>query len=184
MSGALESSAHPNPEAIYAPPKPTRPARRRSIALLLLLFPLIQLLSFLGVFAPVFSPLVYANLAPPDWHNATPHGRIILTGFAVSVDEPGLIFACGWLETLGWPQPWSLGSTRYWRSTDGGAHWQLFQPPFQTFSLPFQDKQYCTLTVPPGGHGAVLATLSTSDDPSGPVTILDEPRCRRLLAPG
>jgi hypothetical protein len=126
---------------------------------------------YLGVLAPVFSPLVYANLAPPQWHNATPHGTIVFTDFAVSTDEPGLAFACGWLETLAWPQPWSIGSMRYWRTTDGGAHWQMFQPPFQGFSRPFDSEQYCNLAMPPGGHGTVLVTLSSSSDNTGPVTV-------------
>jgi hypothetical protein len=64
--------------------------------------------------------MVYANLAPPNWHNATPHGKMTLGDFDVSTDHPGLAVACANLWTLAWPAPWPLGPTRYWRSTDGG----------------------------------------------------------------
>ena len=82
------------------------------------MFPVIHLLSFLGVFAPVFSPLVYANLAPPQWHNATPHGGIILTGFAVSADDPGLAFAWGAWPSVRWAglrAGEDGGTARQWR---------------------------------------------------------------------
>jgi hypothetical protein len=173
MSNELERSAHPDPEAVHAPPERTRLSRgrRRWISLIGLVFPLLLLMPYLGALSPVLSPLVYANLAPPQWHNATPHGYIVLTSFAASTDEPGLAFACGSLFTLAWPQPWSIGSTRYWRSTDGGAHWQLFQPPFQESALPFQSSQYCDLAMPPGGNGIVLATVSSGGNANGPETV-------------
>jgi hypothetical protein len=108
----------------------------------------------LGLLSPVLSPLVYPNLAPPNWHNATPHGTIVLDNFAFSTDRPGLAFACGSLFTLAWPEPWNFGRTRYWRSTDGGTHWQTVQPPFS-------NQQYCDLAIPPGGNGIVLAAVSS-----------------------
>jgi hypothetical protein len=118
----------------------------------------LQLMPYLGLLAPVFSPLVYANLAPPDWHNATPHGNLILQDFAVSTDHPGLAVACASLFTLAWPAPWSLGATHYWRSTDGGAHWQMIEPPFGS-------RDDCNMAMPPGGNGTVLAAVSASPDP-------------------
>jgi hypothetical protein len=112
---------------------------------------------YLGLLAPVVSPIVYTSLAPPQWHNVTPHGTLVLHEFAFSTDDPGLAIACASLFTLAWPEPWAIGHTRYWRSTDGGAHWQMFEPPFAS-------QQNCDLAVPAGGNGTVLAVVSASDN--------------------
>ena len=193
MSGELDGSAHPDPEAIHSPlgvraPRlrywlsillfmvlyvPIMPLRalhlrrRRWLSIISFVLASIPLMPFLGLLSPVLSPLVYPDLAPPTWHNATPHGNIVLYGFAVSTDDPGLAFACGSLFTLAWPNPWSIGNMRYWRTTDGGAHWHMLQPPFQQFALPFQSNQSCDLTMP-------LVDMASSSPPCRlPATSLD-----------
>lgn len=99
MADELDRIAHPDPEAIHAPSVPTaraRPTRRRRrwLAIIALALPFMQLMPYLGLLSPVVSPFVYANLAPPQWRNATPHGTIVLSDFAASTDDPGLAFAC------------------------------------------------------------------------------------------
>lgn len=165
MAGELNSIAHPDPETIHGPPVRKRPTRRRIrwLAVVTFIVALGQLMPYLGILSPVVSPFVYSRLAPPGWHNATPHGQIDLDDFDASVDQPGLMVACGSLWTLAWPEPWAIGGERYWRSTDGGAHWQMFQPPFGS-------AKYCNLAIPPGGHGTILATVTT-DYASAPATL-------------
>lgn len=165
MASELDSIAHPDPEAIHSPPARKRPPRRRIrwLAVIALALTVMQLMPNLGLLSPIVSPLVYSHLAPPEWHNATPHGQIALSDFAASTDEPGLMVACGSLFTLAWPEPWLFGRMRFWRSTDGGAHWQMFQPPFEA-------AQNCNLAIPPGGQGVVLATVS-SDGANAPATL-------------
>ncbi len=159
MADASDQEAHPDPEALHAPPPPTKPTRRRGRwwAVFSLIIAFLNLMPFLGLTAPIVSPLVYANLAPPNWHNATPHGHMVLRDFDVSTDDPGLAVACADLFTLAWPAPWSLGATRYWRSTDGGVQWQMIQPPFGS-------QGDCNMAMPPGGNGTVLAAVSSNSE--------------------
>ncbi|HEX9057374.1 MAG TPA: sialidase family protein [Ktedonobacterales bacterium] len=168
MADEMDRIAHPDPEAIHAPSVPTararRPRRRRRwLTVLALALTLMQLMPNLGLLSPVLSPLIYSNLAPPTWHNATPHGTLVLSDFAASMDDPGLALACASLFTLAWPEPWALGSMRYWRSVDGGSHWQLVEPPFG-------GQQDCDLALPLGGNGTVLAAVSSSYE-SAPATL-------------
>jgi hypothetical protein len=162
MGEELDRIAHLDPEAIHAssmPPTYARLARRRLrwVTIVGLTLSIMSLMPNLGLLSPVVSPFVYANLAPPQWHNATPHGTLVLNDFALSTDDPGLAIACASLFTVAWPEPWAIGRMRYWRSTDGGAHWQMFEPPFGS-------QQGCDLAVPDGGNGTVLAAVSASDN--------------------
>lgn len=89
-----------------------------------------RLLAYVGTFSPVFSPLIYPGLAPPGWHNITPHGNIILYDFADSSTTPGLMAACGtsFSVDIRDPSTWNFGF-RFWLSRDGGNTWQLVHPP-------------------------------------------------------
>lgn len=93
---------------------------------------LCQLLAMIGVFAPIFSPFVYSNLAPTDWHNITPHGNIVLNGFAASEQTPGLMAACGTLFSIALNDlsSFKIGGLHFWISRDGGANWiNVSAPP-------------------------------------------------------
>lgn len=166
MADGQERTKHLDPEVIHSPLGRTRPAHRRLwrwVRILALVLVCMDLMPYLGLLSPVFSPLVYANLAPPNWHNSTPHGNLVLSDFAASTDKPGLMVACATLFTLAWPEPWAIGRMRFWRSVDGGAHWHLFEPPFG-------NQKNCYLAVPSGGNGTVLATMSSSYD-TAPATL-------------
>lgn len=165
MAEASDREPHPDPEVLHVPPARKRSARRRVrwLARISLVLLSLQLMAYLGLTAPIVSPLIYANLAPPNWHNATPHGNMFLEDFDVSTDDPGLAVACAHLYTPAWPAPWAFGATRYWRSTDGGAQWRMIEPPFGS-----QDD--CNMAMPPGGNGTVLATVSSNYE-SAPSTL-------------
>lgn len=122
---------HPTPLGEHTP-KPTRTRRwsnRLTVALIAL--NLCFLLSMVGAFSPVFSPLIYPRLAPAGWHNITPHGNIILNDFAVSTTTPGLAAACATSFSIDVrdPSTWIPGGFRFWLSRDGGASWQGVHPP-------------------------------------------------------
>ncbi len=127
---------------------------------------LMLILPYFGTFSPILSPQVYPNLAPPGWHNITPHGNIVLEGFATSTDVPGLMMACGSVFSITWndPSTWKPGQLHFWRSRDGGAHWELLHSPFS-------DGTYCDISMPPGSSGTITATVEiTSSDPAPSVT--------------
>ena len=134
-----------------------RNAKRRAFRVLGLLPGITYLLSLFGVFSPILSPLVYPNLAPPGWHNITPHGKIVLDDFAASDETPGLLIACGsaFNITVIDPTTWIPGRLHFWFSRDGGAHWQLLHPPFG-------DVQQCGVSLPAGEPGTIIASVSAS----------------------
>lgn len=136
-----------------------RRTKSGKVATALLCFFVAWLLSYFGAFSPVLSPLIYPRLAPGGWHNVTPHGKTVLYAFAASADSPGLMFACGVLFsiTLDDPSTWIPDQQlHFWRSQDGGAHWNLIHPPF--------GGQQCDLTMPVGEPHTVFATVDSSDN--------------------
>jgi hypothetical protein len=70
-----------------------------------------------------------APVAPSGWHNVTPPGQVTNPSYAVSVDAPGLILACGAMLETSFTSfgKWNL---RLLRSDDGGAHWRNLEAPF------------------------------------------------------
>lgn len=127
---------------------------------------LVVALSYFGVFSPILSPLVYPNLAPPGWHNITPHGYIVLDDFAASAETPGLLIACGsaFNITLIDPTTWIPGRLHFWRSRDGGAHWELLHPPFD-------DGKRCGVSMRIGEPGTIIATVDSSSDPASSTNV-------------
>jgi len=116
-------------------PMKQRPNRRRLwIALAILggvIYVALQALSG-GAAIYLANPTLFqrkAPVAPSGWHNVTPPGQATNYSYAVSVDTPDLILACGAslstsLTSFG---KWSV---RLLRSDDGGAHWRALQAPF------------------------------------------------------
>jgi hypothetical protein len=119
------------------PQAPTRqrPNRRRLwIALAILGGVIYVALQALSGVAAIYlaNPTLFqrkAPVAPSGWHNVTPPGQATSYSYAVSVDAPVLILACGAslstsLTSFG---KWSVSLLR---SDDGGAHWRALQAPF------------------------------------------------------
>jgi BNR/Asp-box repeat len=135
--------------------------KRRKANLLLLVASFVWVLSYFGTFSPILSPFVYPNLAPHGWHNITPHGNIVLYDFAASTDTPGLLIACGSAWSITWndTSTWLPGRLHFWRSSDGGATWELLHPPFG-------DGQECAVSMPTGEPDTAMATVDSASDPS------------------
>ena len=135
--------------------------KKRSRWRWLLLIPaLIPILPYFGTFSPMLSPLVYPTLAPPGWHNITPHGNIIIHQFAASTDTPGLMMTCGiaFSLTVNNPSTWILGQVHFWLSHDGGAHWSIL-------NMPKSGGSDCGVAMPSGEPGDIIATIYSTSDP-------------------
>lgn len=116
-----------------------------------------QLLIFFGAFSPIFSPLIYPQLAPQGWHNITPHGNIVLYSYSVSTTSPGLIVACASTFTLAVTDPstWGIGTFHVWLSRDGGASWKIVWSSWQ-------DSDACDISIQPDGS----IVMRRGSDPS------------------
>lgn len=159
----MNADTPPQPASPSAGNEGRRKKRHKWWEWLLLAMPLAWVLSYCGAFSPILSPLVYPNLAPPGWHNITPHGNIVLDGYAASTDVPGLMMACGTVFsiTVNDPSTWKPMQLHFWRSRDGGAHWELLHGPFG-------DGSYCDLSMPPGASGAIAATVENGSSDATP----------------
>lgn len=144
----------------------SRDVKSRIFRLLLLLPILATGLSYFGVFSPILSPLVYPKLAPPGWHNITPHGKIVLFDFAASAETPSLMLACGsaFNITVTDPTTWIPGRFHFWRTRDGGAHWELLHPPFG-------DGERCGVSIHAGEHESIIAIMDSSSDPTSSTNV-------------
>jgi hypothetical protein len=91
-----------------------------------------------------------APVAPSGWHIATPPGQATNSSYAVSLDTPGLILACG--VTLSTSLT-SFGkwSAQLWRTGDGGAHWRTLQTSF------LKGKNECEITAISGSQTTFFA---------------------------
>ena len=144
----------------------SRDVKSRIFRLLLLLPILATGLTYFGAFSPILSPLVYPNLAPPGWHNITPHGKIVLFDFAASAETPGLMLACGsaFNITVTDPTTWIPGRFHFWRTRDGGANWELLHPPFG-------DGERCGVSIHAGEPESIIATIDSSSDPASSTNV-------------
>jgi hypothetical protein len=111
------------------------------------------------MFGPLLSPSIYPNLAPAGWHNITPHGNIVLESCDASIDEPGLILACGSLFTItrNHPSTWRFGQKHDWLSRDGGTTWKLLDTPFDL-------GDECTVALPLGQRGTFVEAVAHGDN--------------------
>src|SRR5579862_7890761 len=96
------------------------------IAIIVLLLAALLATVGLAVYTIIEIQTGYANLTPPGWRNATMRGSTSDMRYAISQDDPGLMLACGTLDT-------EFQSTNLcWRTVDGGAHWKSLNiAPFQ-----------------------------------------------------
>ena len=84
---------------------------------------------------------------PTGWTDITPPDTGQITHYAISPDIPGLILAVIGGHTQASADP--PATARLWRSTDGGASWELLDSLSVRTSV--------ALDMPAGGHGLVFA---------------------------
>jgi hypothetical protein len=140
-----------------------QPLTFSSLVLMIFLF----LLPTFGAFSPLLLPSIYPKLAPEGWHNITPHGNIVLYSYDASVDEPGLVLACGSLFTITWndPSTWRFGQKHDWLSQNGGITWKRLDTPFDL-------GDDCTVALPLGHLGTLVEVISHGDNaPLAPATV-------------
>jgi hypothetical protein len=137
-------------------PATQRPNRRRLwITLAILggsLYVALQALSGVALFY-LSNPALTQNkapAAPSGWHIATPPGQATSYSYAVSVDTPGLILACG-VSLSTSVTSFGKWNTQLWRTDDGGAHWRALQAPF------LKGNNDCGITAITGGQNVFFA---------------------------
>lgn len=132
--------------------------RQPLIFILLSLIIATYVLPLFGGYGSLLSPQIYPKLAPEGWRNITPHGNVVLFSYATSVDEPGLMLACGSLFTITWNDPatWRFGEMHDWLSRDGGKTWKLLDTPFDL-------GDYCTVALPYGQRGTLVEAVVHGD---------------------
>jgi photosystem II stability/assembly factor-like uncharacterized protein len=119
------------------PPAPAaqRPSRRRLWITLGVLggvvYIALQALSGAALFY-LSNPLPTQNkapAAPSGWHIATPPVQATYYSYAVSLDTPGLILACGVTHSTSLTS-FGKWNAQLWRTDDGGGNWRALQAPF------------------------------------------------------
>jgi hypothetical protein len=89
---------------------------------------------------------------PTGWHDVSPPPDDDLASYAISPDVPGLIVACTAKRTGHVSADLGSGPPTFWRTRDGGAHWQRLDTPMPT----------CGGVFPEGGHGTLFALSGAS----------------------
>lgn len=94
---------------------------------------------------PFARPIVYAGVAPSGWHNASLLGQHINLDYAFSSTVPGLILAHD--------NPVPPERRHYWRTRDGGVHWQTLA------TGPCGNEETCPIIAPLGGGSTFFAAV-------------------------
>ena len=114
------------------PPQPQRPHNSRWLVPAIILAVILTVVGNMAIAASYYveftnlQQIAYRYQAPAGWTNATLQGNTSGMQYAISQNDPGVILGCG--TRFGSYQD----TTACWRTSDGGAQWQILREgPFE-----------------------------------------------------